>query len=305
MIPKPLPNRWAPSAHEEKTAKFYSTGTPDFHDVRAGSLNFGLWTREGMTYESAARELVMKVARNVNFQANDVVLDVGCGMGAAAVWILEEYPSLSICGLDVTPIHVTRAQERAHRRRISPAKLEFFYGSGTEIPFADKTFDRVYSIEAPEHMKTRADFFRETFRVLKPSGALCFTDYSLARPINNILERWLIRFAMNLWCVPEENLYGNDGFRQRLEQIGFVNVRIENIGRETIPGYFFGRTKWSAVKHTSRVRGFWMGVVGGTIIDLAVFMAYTCGLCEYIVVRTEKPGITKAGGCFAQHAEVL
>jgi SAM-dependent methyltransferase len=43
------------------------------------------------------------------------------------------------------------------------------------LPFADESFDLIYSVEVTEHLHRPYDFLKECYRVLKPGGALLVT----------------------------------------------------------------------------------------------------------------------------------
>src|SRR3989338_1294146 len=52
---------WAGESHEAAVDYFYGTGIEGHHNYHNGYLNFGYWTREGMSYEEAAENLVQKM----------------------------------------------------------------------------------------------------------------------------------------------------------------------------------------------------------------------------------------------------
>lgn len=64
------------------------------------------------------------------------------------------------------------------------------------LPFADETFDRVFSLCVLEHLppRVRQGLLREIGRVLKPGGIAAFTmDYDHSRPV--LLTDKGLRFA--------------------------------------------------------------------------------------------------------------
>ncbi len=278
---------WDRTQHEFNVQKFYQTGVSGFHEYHNGYLNFGFWTREGMRYEEAAENLVQHMICKLGLDSHSHLLDIGFGMGTQDVYMVKSADPRRIDGLDVTWKHVEIAKERARRAGINSEKLEFHHGTATHIPFSDETFTHLLSIEAPEHFNTREKFFHEAQRVLKPGGILAIADYSLARQPKNIIEAMLVELARRGWQVPKENVYGNDVFRSKLKQAGFKNVTIDNIGKFTIPGYYYSTKDPEDRKEMWKVRGF-KGVIGGGIADLALFHAFKRGLCEYIIVRAEK-----------------
>jgi cyclopropane fatty-acyl-phospholipid synthase-like methyltransferase len=268
---------------------FYGAGIDDYHDYHGGYLNFGLWERAGMHYLEAAENLIRRLGTMLGLGSASTLLDIGCGMGTQDVYLHRTFGPATIQGLDVTVKHVERARERQRRAGIPETALSFTHGSGTDIPFADASFTDILSVEAPEHFDTREKFFHEAFRVLQPGGVLVFSDYPLARAPKNFVERCVVALASWMWHVPKANLYGNDVFKQKMEAAGFHKVTIQNVGAQTIPPYYFEHRRPESVREIRKIRGFWKGVVGGYLIDVGVYRAFTMGLCEYNLVRAEKP----------------
>lgn len=286
--------RWVPAQHEAAVEQFYGTGMDGYHDYHGGYLNFGYWSRPGMRYEEAAAELVRRTGQLLGLGSGSVLLDVGCGMGSQDVLLWRTFRPHSMDALDVTWKHVERARERAQRAGLPADRVRFHHGTATALPFADQSFTHLLSIEAPEHFDTREDFFREAHRVLRSGGVMVLCDYGLARPPRTMTERTLVEAARRLWQVPRANIYENDVYRTKLEAAGFSDVTIENVGAQTIPGYYLEHRRPEAVRAVRAVRGFWKGVVGGWCIDAGVYHAYRKGLCEYLIVRAVKraPGTT-------------
>ncbi len=93
-----------------------------------------------------------------------VVLDIGCGPGAAV---------RAAAGLVTRAVGVDRSApmvEIARRRSRSLPNVEFAVGGAEELPFADRTFDRVWTIHSFHHWHQPARGLAESLRVLRPGG---------------------------------------------------------------------------------------------------------------------------------------
>jgi len=275
--------------HETRVQNFYGTGIDGYHEYHNGYLNFGYWTVPGMRYEEAAENLIRLAGNTLKLRSTSCLLDVGCDMGAQDVFLAKAFRPYSIDAVDLTEKHVVRAKERARRYGVDSIKLRFCQASGTDLPFPDEYFTHALSVEAPEHFDTREDFFDEAYRVLAPGGILTCTDYSLGREPKNILERALVEITRRLWHVPRANVYGNAMFKEKLHSAGFTDVFIQDISASVIPGYYFEHRRWESMREMMKIRGLWKGVIAGFLIDWAVYTAYQTGLCEYILLRAEKP----------------
>lgn len=89
-------------------------------------------------------------------------LDLGCGAGWATRLARSRGAGHAV-GLDFS----TTALELAQRH--TPA-ASWVLGDGTTLPFADATFDRVYSHGSMEHFPDVRKGFAELHRVLRPGG---------------------------------------------------------------------------------------------------------------------------------------
>ena len=94
------------------------------------------------------------------------VLEIGVGMGADHLqWALSRPRSLT--GVDLTPraVEFTRARLRAHG-----AASDLRVADAERLPFADASFDIVYSWGVLHHTPDTPRTIREVHRVLRPGG---------------------------------------------------------------------------------------------------------------------------------------
>jgi cyclopropane fatty-acyl-phospholipid synthase-like methyltransferase len=130
----------------------------------------------------AHTDLVGEMARP---QSRQLVLDVGCGIGAPALRIAERY------GCQITGINISREQVRQGRRMIQERRMShqirIVRGDVRALDFPDGWFDAIVCLEAAgdicvsEQDKDR--LVRDLYRVLRPGGHVGFSDLALrARP---------------------------------------------------------------------------------------------------------------------------
>jgi len=100
------------------------------------------------------------------------VLEIGVGMGADYLEWLKAGAHAS--GIDLSGFSVERARRRAEQ---AGYQADIRVGDAEHLPFADATFDIVYSYGVMHHSPDTAACIREACRVLKPGGTLRIMIY--------------------------------------------------------------------------------------------------------------------------------
>ncbi len=92
------------------------------------------------------------------------ILDLGCGTGA----VTQELTAFgAVVGADMSSLALDFNKGRTEGQGVSLVQAD-----GIALPFAANTFDAVVALDVFEHIDNHDLAFKETFRVLKPGGAL-------------------------------------------------------------------------------------------------------------------------------------
>jgi len=140
------------------------------------------------------------------------VLDVCSGMGGPARYLAQRI-GCRVTGLDLTrsrydsAIRLTRLAKLAHL-------VDFRLGDALHMPFEDGSFDVVIGQEAWCHVPDKARLIAECARVVKPGGAIAFTDI-LRREALQSAEMQRMQQGM-----PFPTLETLDGYSDLLDQSG-------------------------------------------------------------------------------------
>ena len=109
---------------------------------------------------------------------NDVLLDVGCGTGAA---VRDAAPTVSrAVGFDLSPGMIAQARERA----AGLDNVDFHTGDVSgRLPFDDGAFTALVCTTAFHHFPQPRETIGEMARVLAPGGRLVIADANRRHPM--------------------------------------------------------------------------------------------------------------------------
>lgn len=100
---------------------------------------------------------------------NDI-LDIGCGLGGGMRVAARRFPDARITGVDVNGSAVSVCRKRLQ----AFPNLTARQGNARALPFADASFDMIFSVGAASYVGMPA-FMAEAARVLRPAGTLSFS----------------------------------------------------------------------------------------------------------------------------------
>ena len=100
------------------------------------------------------------------------VLEVSCGHGGGASYLVRTLSPASYTGLDLNADAIAFC-----RKRHTLPGLDFVHGDAENLPFPDESFDAVINVEA-SHIYPHFDrFLSEVKRVLRPGGHFLHVDF--------------------------------------------------------------------------------------------------------------------------------
>ena len=113
--------------------------------------------------------MVDRIARTLRTAAEDVVVDVGCGIGGPARR-LAEVVGCRVVGVDVIP-DVLRIGSRRRMRGVG-----FVAGDARALPQRDAVADQAWSLGSAAHVPDTDSMAREMHRILRPGGRVAITE---------------------------------------------------------------------------------------------------------------------------------
>jgi len=129
-------------------------------------------------FRGKVRQMRQRTIALACLQPGEQALDVGCGTGTLALEIQRRVCSAGrVAGIDPGTEQIARARSKATRRKVP---IEFQVGVIEQLPFADQTFDVVFSTLMMHHLPAplKRQGLSEIARVLKPGGRLVIADFT-------------------------------------------------------------------------------------------------------------------------------
>lgn len=145
---------------------------PGYPDDSAGRLEL-IWG-EGFLSPGGPLEVSRIVAGHDI--AGRHVLDIGSGTGGVDIVLVRNHGAGTVLGVDVEQGLVDLAADRAAQLQLDD-RITYQLVNLGPLPFADASFDVVFSKDAIIHVADKRALFAEALRVLRPGGRLLVGDW--------------------------------------------------------------------------------------------------------------------------------
>lgn len=243
--------------------EFYDASSGLWEEVWGEHMHHGYYGKDG-TLKLDRRQAQINLIEELLTWAQDnsserpqQILDVGCGIGGSSLYLAEKFGA-RVTGITLSPVQANRARERAAAAGLA-ATTDFQVANALDMPFADNSFDLVWSLESGEHMPDKLKFIQECYRVLKPGGKMmlatwCHRPTSATNPLSAI-EKKHLQDIYRVYCLPY--VLSLPQYIEIVERCGFKNLRSDD---------------WSAA-----VEPFWDIVIGSAITPRAAIGLFQAG----------------------------
>jgi MPBQ/MSBQ methyltransferase len=229
------------TAQYERLIAYYEGAGPDFEQWSPSfNMHFGFY-QAGMNpfrREPMLNEMNRQVLSRLRLalDRDDLILDLGCGVGATVRYAARMFPDKRVLGLTVVPWQVKYGGELNRRAGLEPrARLTLADYTCSGLPSASAA--GAYAIESSCHAPgaDKDAFIREASRLLAPGARLVVADGFLKnaqRPLGRVFTR-LHASLCRSFVLPE--LAQVEQFTAALERHGFTNIAVEDISWRVAP----------------------------------------------------------------------
>ncbi|MBV1908296.1 MAG: malonyl-ACP O-methyltransferase BioC [Kangiellaceae bacterium] len=108
------------------------------------------------------------------------ILDAGCGTGYCTRILNKQFPKANTVGVDLAPGMITQAELNEKKKGLLSklsfsSKIKYQVADVEKLPFADNSFELVFSSLTLQWLIESKNVYQELNRVLKPGGLLIFS----------------------------------------------------------------------------------------------------------------------------------
>ncbi|KAG5220812.1 Snare domain containing protein [Salix suchowensis] len=155
----------------------------------------------------------------------------------------------SVTGITSLLSHHRRSSDRVQALQASKTSesapvVTLYHGDAVFRPVADKhpldpkvaaTFDTILALDCAYHFHSRHAFLSQSLRKLTKGRRIALTDICFSpKALSSRANRLLIKAAH---FMPGENIVSTPDYVRVMEEIGYVDVKMEDISEDVFPGF--------------------------------------------------------------------
>lgn len=156
----------------------------------------------------------------LSLQPGQIVLDVGCGIGGSAFYMVKEF-GVKVVGIDLSSNMINIGIERAREVGVTWDEVQLEVADATRREYKAETFDVIYSRDTILHIPDKLALFKKFYRWLKVGGKLFITDYCCSDGEHS--EHFKAYVKQRGYTLMSPQQYG-----QVLEAAGFSSVQADD-----------------------------------------------------------------------------
>lgn len=199
----PKANRDYDKRANEKTPEIVRTAKQFGQEFFDGDRKCGYG---GYKYDGRWKQVVKRMKDYYNLPDNAAILDIGCAKGFMLHDFLELMPRCTVAGIDVSEYAISNA--------LLSVKPFIKTGSAEKLPYPDKSFDLVISINSIHNLPVEAlkTSLREIERVCRGAGYITVDAWRNKQERENLYK----------WVLTAESMMHVDEWKKLFNEVGYT-----------------------------------------------------------------------------------
>ncbi len=222
---------------------FEGAGLDYYYWDKSFNMHFGYfkWGMNPFKLPNLLRQMNREAMNRLELDRfkNPLVLDLGCGLGAASRQMAGEKRNARFYGFTITPWQVSfgnqLTKEEGLQERVILHEADYAH-----LPLTENSAEAAFALESACYAKGegKMEFAQELYRALKPGGRFVVTDGF--RKHSNPLPSWLEKvYRKNMECWALKDLADIHLFTKALKTVGFRKIKVEDASWRVAPSFAY------------------------------------------------------------------
>lgn len=201
-----------------------------------------------------------------------LVLDASCGTGDMTIELKKK--GIKVIGVNISKEEILLARKKAEEEGL---KIDFVIGNLTNVPFKDKTFSQIISLDTLEHIEDDDSAFQEFARMLKRSGKLILSvPYGATNSAELFREQRVLRKLIPRFLYSDMSFRGKSWLEATEEDVmremgHFRNYSVSKLKKKTPPFFKITHHEYALKKFSSIATDIIYGIKGFSLLKPFIF----------------------------------
>jgi ubiquinone/menaquinone biosynthesis C-methylase UbiE len=235
-----IQNHVDPEKNTEAVLRYYKAAEKGYWGYLGGRCHYG-YTPENykgkFDMHEAQIEMERKLGQTLKLPIESKVLDAGCGWSPVARTLTQEF-GYDVIGVDLIEKRLRGGKQLSEKLNMS--HMDLVNGNYHNLPFADASFDGVYTMETIVHAHSLDKVLSEFYRILKPRGKVVLFEYSIP-DLNKVpkIPRMLAERVIKNTGMASLPRMIHESWPNILKDAGFENAKAVDISKNVYPSWFY------------------------------------------------------------------
>lgn len=219
-----------------------------WHIQECYSLHYGYWLPDTKNFNESLLNTNIMMANKASIKNEMHVLDAGCGVGGAAMFLAKKY-DCKVSGITLSEKQWIAAKENIAKAGLED-KVDISMQNYEHTNFPDHSFDIIWFCESSCYAIDKEKLLQEVSRLLKKGGRMVLVDYFLTGKIDkrNYMKNW-----GKLWAISNFNSDEN-----------FINHALKYGLKCTVDDDCTMNIKNSAIR---MYQSYWLGIIPSVVYN--------------------------------------